>query len=952
MRAFALIAIASVALPAPAGAQPELSAYVPLSAPRPRLPPVPATQRDREVGFQIQLRLHNGLEPVGRGDPRLAGLRALSDRYGLALEPILDPANERIGALIARAEARSGREQPDLRLMYRAVPPPGTPSADLETIAGALHELPVTEWVSIEPELVAPPFDIPPTSDDFTNRQGYAEATAGIDAIWAQSVGLDGAGLRIYDCEYGWDDEHEGLTPQPVFREPGHTEDPGVAERGWDDHGTAVVGVWGAADNAYGVTGMAAGAEFYLYSEWTIEGGIRRLEAITNAIADARVGDLVVLEMQTFGAGGDFAPAEYALGVWQATKVGTDAGVVVVAAAGNGDQDLDDPVYAEYAARGHSGAILVGAGSNDEDHRRLGFSTYGSRIDLQGWGTGVTTLGYGGLARFGNDPHQEYTSGFNGTSSATPIVTSAVALLQQYARDTYGSVLRPAELRDVLVATGRPQSSPSKPIGPLPDVRAAIAELDRLAPRVTALDLPPAMEGSTVTLTLTATRAGGGPLAVRWDVDGVEAVGPSVTLTPADDGAFPVSVTVSDDWPLTTVETGVLTVQNVPPSFEPAVVPTAVEGQLWRIELSTFDPGDDQVTLALESSSMPGPQLVGDALEWTPSLTDVSAGTVRVTVSATDDDGGRDELTLVAPIAFVDEDGDGIADSWERARGYDPTRADDAASDRDADGRTLLDEFLGGTDPDEYDGPPPVELVAPLGGTVRRAITFVVSAAQTSSTTQLVFEWRRNQGDWQQSPGRPIDLDAPGWSFAPGPQFDENDEVQWRAFLRGPFVDGPPSPTATFLYSAINEAPPTPVVSPARLEASGDQYATELTVSEIGIDPEGASVMVDLQILRGDLVVEERSSLAPEPRATGGLEVRLPIDFGVNERALSWTARAVDEDGVASAWAAPAPIIPADESGCTSTRVSSSPGSAIAGILLGLGAFGRRRLREAVTRRR
>ena len=64
------------------------------------------------------------------------------------------------------------------------------------------------------------------------------------------------------------------------------------------------------------------------------------------------------------------------------------------------------------------------------DRSRLSFSTYGSRVDVQGWGHNVTTTGYGGLFTGGGDPNQYYTATFNGTSSASPIVAGAAAALQ------------------------------------------------------------------------------------------------------------------------------------------------------------------------------------------------------------------------------------------------------------------------------------------------------------------------------------------------------------------------------------------------------------------------------------------------------------------------------------------------------------------------------------------
>jgi hypothetical protein len=91
------------------------------------------------------------------------------------------------------------------------------------------------------------------------------------------------------------------------------------------------------------------------YSEWTDQGG-RRERAISQAVADSGEGDVVLLEMQT-GAGG---PPEAVDGVWLILRVAADANVVVVSAAGNGNQDLDGPDYDNFRSWGDSGSIIIG----------------------------------------------------------------------------------------------------------------------------------------------------------------------------------------------------------------------------------------------------------------------------------------------------------------------------------------------------------------------------------------------------------------------------------------------------------------------------------------------------------------------------------------------------------------------------------------------------------------
>ncbi|MEM6928718.1 MAG: S8 family serine peptidase, partial [Myxococcota bacterium] len=235
----------------------------------------------------------------------------------------------------------------------------------LQELAEALRKLPEVEFAYLQPLAVPPPADIAPPSTNFTSQQGYRNTgTNGVGATYASGIGLTGQGVRISDCEYGWNLAHEDLVDQGVVPEPNQTSPSWVFSNGWDSHGTAVLGELGATANTYGVTGIAPGAGLAVYPEWSNQDGARRSASIAAAIADSAAGDIVVLEMQTVGANGGYGPAEYDPVVWNVVQAGTSAGVIVVAAAGNGNEDLDSAGYAAYRARGDSGAIIVGAGQS------------------------------------------------------------------------------------------------------------------------------------------------------------------------------------------------------------------------------------------------------------------------------------------------------------------------------------------------------------------------------------------------------------------------------------------------------------------------------------------------------------------------------------------------------------------------------------------------------------
>ena len=74
-----------------------------------------------------------------------------------------------------------------------------------------------------------------------------------------------------------------------------------------------------------------------------------------------------------------------------------------------------------------SGAGLPFYASLVVPRSRIFFSNYGKIVNVQAWGWHVTTLGYGD-AQGDASEDRWYTLRFSGTSSASPIVTGAVAL--------------------------------------------------------------------------------------------------------------------------------------------------------------------------------------------------------------------------------------------------------------------------------------------------------------------------------------------------------------------------------------------------------------------------------------------------------------------------------------------------------------------------------------------
>jgi serine protease len=373
-----------------------------------------------------------------------------------------------------------GRALPDLRLTFTVTLKPGV---DLEAAIDALRQLPQVEYAMPVVKPVASP-----VPGSFVSNQGYLNtATTGIGASAVHGwPGGTGNNVRICDVEYSWNTAHQDL---PAVT---HLGPAAVDPFNDKNHGTAVLGEMGSRNNGWGTTGAVYNSLFRTAAANT-SAGYNVASAITVASNGMGVGDVILIEQQTFGPnGGQYVPCEWNKPVYDAIVQAVGNGRIVVEAAGNGGQNLDSSLH-QTGNGGHypfllandSGAIIVGAGAapsafggSTTDRSRLGFSCYGATVDLQGWGERVTTCGYGGFYS-AEGTNLWYTNTFNGTSSASPIVASACAALQSIHEQLTGSPLTPAQIKSYLVATGSAQQSGANPasqnIGPRPNVPAAVA---------------------------------------------------------------------------------------------------------------------------------------------------------------------------------------------------------------------------------------------------------------------------------------------------------------------------------------------------------------------------------------------------------------------------------------------------------------------------------------------
>lgn len=310
-------------------------------------------------------------------------------------------------------------------------------------------------------------------------------------------------------------------------------------------HGTHVAGVIGAVtDNDLGVAGIC----------W--EGSIMALKAFDQN-GEAPVSDVVQAIEYAVANGARLINAswgtpELSLALQEAIRAATEAGVLMISAAGNGR--TDEPFYPSALPE------VISVAATDPKDARARFSNYGTQVDLAAPGH----LIYSTL------PNARYDF-LSGTSMAAPHVTGVAALVLSRHPD-----LNPAQLSDILrnavdpirtdhpLGTGRLNALKAVQVeGPLPTAR---------------LRLPGILSGRTdLTGTAAGTRFdhyviehGEGDFPEVWEVigEGRQPVRDGTLLAAFDTGRWPegihtIRLRVFDDAGQTAIDRAVVTVRNV-----------------------------------------------------------------------------------------------------------------------------------------------------------------------------------------------------------------------------------------------------------------------------------------------------------------------------------------------------------------------------------------------------
>ncbi len=460
--------------------------------------PYPVEGRGVIVRFKREARVRRvgaNFESAPQAD--VSGVNnCISNHPGCTIDRLFAQTEDALDRDVASLEGQTRVQLPPLSGYFHLT---AVDDAQAEALRAELQDNSTVDEVYVEPQTVPAIFVEPtgilleealPATIDFIAQQGYLDVgPGGVDARAAWTVsGGRGDKVQVIDIEGAWNFSHEDL----IQNQGGLVGGTATANRSWENHGTAVQGEIAGDDNQFGVVGIAPEAKFSGVSIFGTENSSAK--AIKTAADKLKKGDIILIELHRPGPNATgvgqvgFIPIEWWSADFDAIKYATAKGIIVIEAAGNGGQNLDDEIYDDRFNRSNrdSGAILVGAGAPPSgnfgsDRSRLAFSNYGSLVDAQAWGKEVTTTGYGDL-QGGTDRNKLYTRRFDGTSSASPIVVGAVACLQSIQVTRGGAPLTNLQVRDILRSTGAPQTDgigrpSSQRIGNRPDLKEAMNQI-------------------------------------------------------------------------------------------------------------------------------------------------------------------------------------------------------------------------------------------------------------------------------------------------------------------------------------------------------------------------------------------------------------------------------------------------------------------------------------------
>ncbi|UCD84576.1 MAG: S8 family serine peptidase [Deltaproteobacteria bacterium] len=383
-------------------------------------------------------------------------------------------------------------------------------------------------------------------------------------------------------------------------------------------------------------------------------------------------------------------------------------------------------------------------------------------------------------------------------------------------------------------------------------------------------------------------------------------------------GTYTASLLISNNDP----EEGQLTIPvtlkvNNLPVITSVAPTTATEGSLYNYDVEAFDVDDDPLTynLTLSPLGMSIDPLNG-LIEWTPVYSQVGGNPVSIEVS--DGNGGVDTQSYIIEVAFMDNDGDGLPDTWEESYGLDPddpTGDNGADGDPDNDGITNFEEYLGGTNPMVSNAPTAPSLNFPEMNSEVETLypTLSINNSSDPDGDPVSYEFELYQdasllnlvwgvtgipeGDNTTEQNVDLELQDNTYYWWRARAFDGKGYSDWM------MVGGPLSGVvACFFVNTANDPPTAPNLSAPPEGSAVSVFSPTLQVNNsIDVDNDQLTYFFEIDIVPAFNSFELQQSSA-QTEGEAGTTSWAPLVALSDNTLYYWRARSEDEHGSSSIW--------------------------------------------------
>lgn len=367
-----------------------------------------------------------------------------TERVLIGLRPGVDP--KMIASAVGGVVIDSDGDEHVIQL-----PPSADPLAAAKLL-DARDEVEYAEpdFVNVVPKLARKSQTRGPVRLDAFDRQQYALRLTQAEQAW--ELIRPNPAVRIAILDEGVDSAHEDLATSIVGCYDAADNDLYQEPNPWDGHGTACAGLAAAIHNRVGVRGVAGGCSLLAVriaytrapdGPWVITNS-----GIARAIDWCWRSGAAVLS-NSWGGG---APSTRVTRAFERarTKGRNGKGCVIVVAAGNEASKVSYPANLPN--------VVCVAASNEYDEPKTTTShdgenwwgsNFGPQVTLAAPGVHNYTTDITGIAGYNQGPLEpNYIPDFNGTSSATPIVAGAAAMVL-----SANPELTEAQVRQILIDT-------------------------------------------------------------------------------------------------------------------------------------------------------------------------------------------------------------------------------------------------------------------------------------------------------------------------------------------------------------------------------------------------------------------------------------------------------------------------------------------------------------------